>query len=269
MNASEDDIAAAEAYEELHVPAFFQQWAPVVLDAATLKEGDRVLDVACGTGILAREAKARFGGSCVVTGLDAGAGMLAVAQRLDPSIDWRQGLAESLPFDDAVFDVVVSQFGLMFFQDRPAAIRQMLRVLAPRGRLAVAVWDSLNNSEAYLLEVDLLERRAGGDAADALRAPFALGDKAQLEDIFSLADVQSIDISTLDGKARFPSIRSMVEADLRGWLPVMGVSLSDDLVESILEEAEGVLAGYVTEMGTVEFRTPAHVVTVKKRPDAA
>lgn len=115
MNANEQEIAAAKAYEELHVPALFRQWAPIVLDSATLSEGDRVLDVACGTGVLAREAKARFGDSCPVTGLDAGAGMLTVAQALDPSVDWRQGLAESLPFEDAAFDVVVSQFGLMFF----------------------------------------------------------------------------------------------------------------------------------------------------------
>jgi SAM-dependent methyltransferase len=265
MNASEEEIAAAKAYEQLHVPALFEQWAPVVLDAATPNEGDRVLDVACGTGVLARNAKSRLGGACSVTGLDAAKGMLTIARSLDPSIDWRQGLAESLPFDDAEFEVVVSQFGLMFFQDQPGAIREMLRVLAPGGRLAVAVWDSLNNAEAYPLEVDLLERTAGSDAADALRAPFALGDKTQLVEMFSLADAASITISTRDGMARFPSIRSMVEADLRGWLPVMGVSLSDDLIESILEEAEEVLADYVTETGTVEFTSPAHIVTATKR----
>lgn len=265
MNANEEEIAAAKAYEQLHVPALFQQWAPVVLDAAMLTEGDRVLDVACGTGVLARNARSRLGGACSITGLDAAAGMLTVARSLDPSIDWRQGLAESLPFEDAKFDVVVSQFGLMFFQDRLGAIREMLRVLAPGGRLAVAVWDLLNNSEAYPLEVDLLERRAGSDAADALRAPFVLGDKTQLVEMFSLADAESITISTHDGKARFPSIRSMVEADLRGWLPVMDVFLSDDLIESILEEAEEVLAGYVTDTGTVEFNSPAHVVTAARR----
>lgn len=127
------------------------------------------------------------------------------------------------------------------------------------------MWDSLDNSEAYPLEVDLLERRAGRDAADALRAPFVLGDKTELADMFSLADAGSTAISTRGGKACFPSIRSMVEADLRGWLPVMGVSLSDDLIEAILEEAEQVLAGFVTETGTVEFSAPAHVVTATRR----
>jgi len=265
MNATEEEILAARAYEGLHVPALFQQWAPILCDAAKLGKDDRVLDVACGTGVLAREARARFRGSCSITGLDASAGMLTVARGLDDSIEWQQGSAESLPFEDGVFDVVVSQFGLMFFPDRPAAIREMFRVMAPGGRLAVAVWDSLENSEAYPLEVDLLERSAGHEAAEALRAPFVLGDKAQLGEMFSVADAKSVVISTQNGTARFPSVRSMVEADLRGWLPVMGVSLSEERISSILAEAEVVLADYVTDTGAVEFNAPAHIVTATRR----
>jgi len=261
--ASMDEIAAAEAYEGLHVPALFQQWAPIVLDMAKIRSGDRILDIACGTGVLAREARSRYGDSNSVAGIDAGAGMLAVAERLDPSVGWRQGLAESLPYEAASFDAVVSQFGLMFFRDRVGAIREMLRVLAPGGRLAVAVWDSLENSEAYLREIALLERRAGSAAADALRAPFVLGDKTELLAMFRSAGAESVEISTRHGTARFPSIRMMVEADLRGWLPVMGVVLPDDLVENILNDAEQVLSGYVTETGNIEFDSPAHIVTMQ------
>jgi ubiquinone/menaquinone biosynthesis C-methylase UbiE len=240
--APKEEIAAAEAYEGLHVPALFQQWAPIVLDSAKIRAGDRILDIACGTGVLAREARSRHGDSNSVAGIDAGAGMLAVAERLDPGVDWRQGLAESLPYETASFDAVVSQFGLMFFRDRAGAIREMLRVLAPGGRLAVAVWDSLENSDAYPLEVALLERRAGSEAADALRAPFALGDKTELLAMFRSAGAESVAISTRHGTARFPSIRTMVEADLRGWLPVMGVVLPEDLVENILNDAEQVMS---------------------------
>lgn len=261
--APKEEIAAAEAYESLHVPALFQQWAPIVLDFANVRPGDRILDVACGTGVLAREAKARFGDSNSVVGIDAGAGMLAVAERLDPEVAWRQGLAESLPYDAASFDVVVSQFGLMFFRDRVGAIREMLRVLVPGGRLAVAVWDSLDSSEAYPLEVDLLEGRAGSEAADALRAPFILGDKTELSALFRSAGAETVEISTRHGTARFPSIRTMVEADLRGWLPVMGVTLPDDLIEDVLDDAERVLRDYVTETGNVEFDSPAHIVTAQ------
>src|SRR5690349_11174821 len=112
---------AADVYEAFFVPALFQEWAPRVADAAAIQPGQRVLDVACGTGVLARSVAERAGPSGAVTGVDVNAGMLAVAQRTAAAIDWRQGRAESLTFPDDSFDAVVSQFGLMFFEDRQAA----------------------------------------------------------------------------------------------------------------------------------------------------
>lgn len=262
FKASETEIAAAAAYEELHVPALFRQWAGPVLDAAQIEPGCRVLDVACGTGVLAREAALRLGGSGFVAGLDISPGMLTVAQQIAPHVAWRQGAAESLPYEDDSFDLVASQFGLMFFQDRVGALREMMRVLAPDGRIAIAVWESLDNSEAYPIAVALLERLAGRPAADALRAPFVLGDRAALAALFRDAGAASVDITTYSGTAQFPSIRVMVEADLRGWLPVMGVFLTEAQIERILQEAEQALSQYVTAEGTVTFAAPAHIVTI-------
>jgi len=193
--------------------------------------------------------------------------MLAVAGQLEPAIGWRQGAAESLPYGENRFDAVLSQFGLMFFGDRQAAIHEMLRVLVPGGRLAIAVWDALENTEAYPEVVELLERAAGAAAANALRAPFVLGDAGQLRSLVSTSGGNSIEVSTVGGTARFPSVRAMVEADLRGWLPVMGVTLNESLVEHILQEAETVLGGYVTTAGSVEFAVSALVLTAKA-PDA-
>lgn len=257
----QEQIAAARAYEGLHVPALFRQWTGPVLDAARVEPGQRVLDVACGTGVLAREARARVGDAGFVAGVDPGPGMLAVAEELAPMVEWRRGTAESLPYPDRSFDAVVSQFGMMFFTDRRGAVREMLRVLEPDGTLAVAVWDRLENSEAYPIEVELLERMAGPAAADALRAPFVLGDTDELTALFESAGVGSVEVATRNGTARFPSIRSMVEADLRGWLPVMGVQLEEERIERILEEAEDALARYVTPEGEVVFDSPGHIVT--------
>lgn len=257
----QQQIDAARAYETLMVPALFGPWSPKVADAAQLTPGQRVLDLACGTGILAREAATRTGPDGSVTGLDPAPGMLAVARQLAPGLTWEQGVAEALPFTDRTFDAVVSQFGLMFFSDRREALGEALRVLAPRGRLTVAVWDALDHNPAYALEVALLERIAGEDAAAALRAPFVLGDRDALAALFAEAGAADVAVATRQDRARFPSIRAMVEADLRGWLPLMGVVLEEALIGAILAEAERALAAYVTADGTVAFATSAHIVT--------
>lgn len=257
-------IAAANAYETLFVPSLFRPWAAKVVDAAQIQAGHRVLDVACGTGILAREVSLRTGATGTVTGLDPNPGMLAVAERLAPTIEWRQGVAESLPFPDQSFDVVVSQFGLMFFTDRRQAIREMLRVLAPGGRLVIAVWDSLDNIPAYASEVELLDRVAGRQAADALGAPFVLGNRESLARLFADAGADNVEITTHQSPAQFPSIRAMVEADLRGWLPVMGVMLTEDQIGRILREADQTLAAYATADGRAVFEISALIVGAAK-----
>ncbi len=123
--------SAAEIYEEFYLPALFLEWAPRMAAAAGVGPNQRVLDVACGTGVLARALAERVKPRGAVTGLDINEGMLAVARRKAPEIDWRHGAAEALPFADGSFDVVVSQFALMFFQDRAKAIGEMLRALRP------------------------------------------------------------------------------------------------------------------------------------------
>ena len=262
MSASDlqTQIAAAQAYEEFFVPALFGQWAPRVAAIARLQAGDHVLDVACGTGALAREAASRVGSSGFVAGLDASPGMLAVAAERAPGIEWRQGSAEALPYPDERFAAVVSQFGLMFFGDRRQALYEMRRVLKPGGRLAVAVWASLESAPAYAAEVALLERLAGKRAADALRAPFALGDAKELGQLVATAGFHQVAITTERGVAQFPSIRVMVETDLRGWLPLMGVVLTEEQIGRLLGEAERALGAYVTGAGTVVFEIAAHLV---------
>lgn len=257
----QEQIVAARAYEDLFVPSLFRQWAPLLAKAAHVAPGKRVLDVACGTGILARELVAQVGASGSVAGLDLMPGMLEVAKQIAPHIVWKQGNAEALPFPDQYFDVVVSQFGLMFFPDRTKSLREMLRVLTPEGHLAVAVWDSLNNIPAISDEVALLERIAGRAAADALRAPFVLGNKADLEQLASDAGISAPTVNTSPGTARFPSIRSLVEADLRGWLPVMGVVLQEETIQRVLAGADRELRAHVDGDGRAVFQISAHVLS--------
>ena len=268
--ASASDIAAARAYEALFVPALFGAWAPKLADAAGLQPGFRVLDVACGTGVLAREAARRVQPEGSVAGVDVAVGMLAVARELAPTIEWREGRAEALPFDDAAFDAVVSQFGLMFFTDRPRALREMIRVARPGAALAVAVWDAVDRHPVYAAEVALLERLAGEAAAAALRAPFSLGDRDALASSLAAAGAVSITADTRAGTARFPSLRVLVEADLRGWLPVMGVHLEDDVIDRVLAEVDAALSPHISQeaRGEVAFPVSAHIVSARAAASA-
>ena len=254
-----DPLAGAREYEASLVPALMQEWAPRLCDAARIQPGDHVLDVACGTGVLTREVAARLAGTGSVIGMDIDLGMLGVARSARPDLQWQEGSAEQLPFADARFDAVVSQFGLMFVPSPARALAEMWRVLKPGGHLAVAVWASLEETPAYEAETLLIERIAGPAAGAPLRQPFALGDRSLLESQFSQAGVPLETLTTVVGAGRFPSIRAMVAADVIGWLPVMGVTLPPVIIEAILGEAEVVLAPYRQPDGSVQFDSPAHI----------
>lgn len=253
------NTSAAEVYEAFFVPALFQEWGNRVAEAAQVQAGQRVLDVACGTGVLARAAAERVGPAGEVVGLDINKGMLAVARQKAPHIEWRHGPAEALPFEDNSFDTVVSQFALMFFEDRRAALKEMARVLRPGGHLAVAVWDSLENTPAYATVTALLKRLFGDEAANALRSPFNLGDTSLLQSLFAEAGIPNATITTIEGTARFDSIEAWVSTDVKGW--TLADMIDEAQFQQLLAEAEKVLQPFVTPDGTVAFSSPAHIVT--------
>ncbi len=262
--ATQAERDAGEGYETLFVPALFQPWTRHLLDAAGVKAGARVLDIACGTGILARDALARVGHDGFVAGLDPAPGMIATARAAEPAIDWHQRPAEDLPFDDASFDCILSQFGMMFFKDVPASAREMYRVLRPSGRLAVAVWDSVGQNPAYEAVGALLDKAVSAEAGEALRLPYSLGDPGAVITALADAGFSDIEVATRSEQGRFPSARTMVEAELRGWLPLFGIHLDEARIADVLASAEGALAAYITPGGETVFPTSAHVVTAQK-----
>jgi len=249
--------SAPEIYEKFFVPALFGEWAPRVVEAAGVESGHHVLDVACGTGVVAREAARRTGDPGRVVGVDVNEGMLETAQKNGAGIEWKRGAAESLPFDDDSFDAVLCQFAMMFFEDRSAAVREMARVLRPGRRCAVAVWDSLDNTPGYAAAVALIDRLFGKDTADLLRSPFCLGDPDELRKLFDPGPLAGVQILSRTGTARFPSLRDWMFTDVRGW--TLGDRIDDDQFEVLVREAETELARFVREDGSVQFDSPAHI----------
>jgi ubiquinone/menaquinone biosynthesis C-methylase UbiE len=254
--------SAAEFYDAFFVPALFEEWAPRMVAAAGLRPSMEVLDVACGTGILAERAVEAVLPGGKVVGVDLNPGMLAVARRRNAPIEWREAPAESLPYDAGTFDVVTSQFGLMFFRDQPRAIAEMWKVLRPGGRLVVAVWDALEHAPGYDAVTQILSRLFGDRIADLLRSPYSLGDSSRLQALFAEAGVGSVEVRREPGTARFPSIRGWMECDVRGW--TLADELDDDQFEQLVSEAERELRRFVTVDGTVEFSHPALIASADK-----
>jgi SAM-dependent methyltransferase len=253
---------AAEVYERCFVPAFFGQWAPRVADAGMLIPGDRVLDVGCGTGVLARAAADRVAADSQVTGFDLNEGMLAVARGLRPGIDWRQGDATNLPFPDESFDVVMSQFALMYFPDRTAALKEMARVLTPGGRLAIAVWGPYERAMGYVILTEIARRRCGQAAADVLTAPFALGSKDELLDLFQAAGIAEVVVELRDGTMTFPTIEMFVETEVKG--SPLETLLDAESYGGLMKEAQEKLRQFRANGGEVIMPMDAFVITAEK-----
>ena len=253
---------AAQVYEQFFVPALFQEWPAHIITAAKVQSGQRVLDVACGTGVLTRELARAVGDSAQVDAIDINDNMLAVARQLCSNVNWRNAAAETLPFTNSIYDVTTCQFGLMFFTDRRQALIEMWRVLKPGGKLVIAVWDSIEKSPGYATLSSLLHKLFGDPALRAISAPYNLGDKKLLRELLAAANITNYDITTLAGTARFPSLAAWMHTEIRGW--TLADLIDDRQFEQLLEQSQTVLRGFVGNDGTVSFAAPAHIITATK-----
>ena len=255
-------LSNAEIYDRHFVPALFGPWGKVVSREAQIRVGHQVLDVACGTGALSCAAAEIVGQSGQVTGLDISEEMLSVARNKQVRVNWQQGRAESLPFKDNSFDAVGSQFGYMFFEDPPKSLSEMLRVLRPGGRLAVAVCDAIDHSPGYAVLTELLHRLFGSQVADGFRAPFRCGDPEILHRDARSAGIDDARVTRHPGKVRFPSIASLVSTE-RSCAWTLGGMLEDTQFEQLLAQAELSLQPFVDAAGQIVFDMPVLIMHVK------
>jgi SAM-dependent methyltransferase len=252
-------LAAAEAYESKFVPALFGEWAPLVIEAADVRTGQEVLDVACGTGVVARAAADRVGATGRVVAVDINEAMLSVARRLSPDVDWRTADAGRLPFPDSSFDAVLCQAALMFFPDRAGALREMSRVVKDTGAVAVQVWASLDSQPAYGPFVEVAARHAGPEAVDLLGSYWTMGDVGHLGELFAEAGMRLTATRRHIGTARFASIDELVKIEVES-TPLVD-RIGDDTYAAILADARQALAGFETPEGKAEVPIVGHILT--------
>jgi ubiquinone/menaquinone biosynthesis C-methylase UbiE len=255
--------AAAELYEAQFVPALFAEWAPRLLDLAGVAPGQTVLDVACGTGIVARTVATRQRGQGRVVGLDLNEAMLDVARRVRPELEWRQGDAARLPFADAAFDVALCQMAFMFFPDRAQVLREMARVVIPSGTVAFSVLSRLPAQPAYAPFVELAARHAGPEAIALLGTYFASGDLDELQRLVAAAGLREVTTRTYMGTVRCPSIDAFVATEVES--TPLRERISDAVYAHIRDGARELLRRFTRPDGAAEIPLEGHVIAARKR----
>lgn len=234
--------SAAQIYEEQTVPALFRPLAELTLNHVTVQEGDRVLDVACGTGIVARLVAEKVGPSGTVTGVDLNSGMIEAAQRYSSAtsvnIEWHQSDVTGLPFADASFDIAFCQQGLQFFPDKPAALSEMQRVLAPGGTLVLTVWSAISPLMAAV--ADAAGQYISPEAATSALSPFAFRDIEVIKALVREAGFPEIEVENLEVERRIGAAAESIPKEIAS-LPV------GELVAKLDESTEKALYGDIEE----------------------
>lgn len=263
----------AELYQRHLVPAVTAGWAAGLVDRVGLRRGERVLDVACGTGVAARAAAERVGRTGRVAGIDINAAMLGIARTLPAgagaSIGWVQGNVQSLPFAEASHDVVLCQLGLQFVPGRPAALAQMHRVLRPGGRLGLNVYGPIEHNPAAFALAQALDRHLGPDASVTKRAEHALADAALLRTLAGEAGFRQIKIVTETRTIRFASVSDYVRIQLTA-TPLASLLQHQPgrparrLAEALIADVAAALQPHQSAGGGLAFPQQAHVLVADR-----
>ncbi len=261
-------IDPAEMYENYFVPAMFLPWAGILLRHAAPQTGERVLDVACGTGIVARQAAPLVEASGHVVALDMNPAMLGVARTrpapLGATITWQEGNAMALPFPDGVFDLALCQHGLQFFPDRAAAVREMRRVVVPRGRAAVIVLQALALHPVFEALMESVARHLSLPIS-AVMTPFALHDAEELANLFTASGFEKVSILPDSITVRFPEPERFVPlaaTSSAAAVPAFAQLQAPEraaLLEAVRADVEPVIHKY-REANAVSFPMFAHVL---------
>ena len=256
---------AAESYER-YVRLLMEPWVHCLVDVAALQPAEHILDVACGTGFVARLAAHRVGAKGRVVGVDLNASMIQAARAasgpdLETIIEWQAGDAAVLPFENRVFDVVLCQQGVQFFPDRRHALQEMRRVLRVGGRLAFTVWSAIGDTPYHAALAEALARHVGAEAGSMARAASTLHDPMELRELVTSAGFRNINVRPTVKTTKLPLPAEFVPGHLAA-LPIAQeiARLSVERRDALVQEMTEALGAYV-DRGQLVLPAGAHVVT--------
>ncbi len=256
---AEQSSNPAYLFDSYFGPSVFQPWARRLIDAADLKPGEAVLDLACATGTVARIIGA--GGQNRVVGLDFSPKMLEVARSTGQSqgleIEWLEGSADSMPFDDASFDLVICQHGLQFFPDRVGAAREVYRVLKPGGRLVANVWQGVERQSLWGVIFETVSNRLNVPMSEAA-LPFMMGDEDELRKYVLSGGFSAVEITEQTMETRFSQPEKFVQLSVTAAgasIPTFA-AMEQETRETVIAEIVDALASQVDD-----YIEDGHVVT--------
>jgi ubiquinone/menaquinone biosynthesis C-methylase UbiE len=256
--------SSSEIYERFMVPGIFARWSRVLLEQVVPQPGERVLDLACGTGIVARTAAPMVQPGGEVFGVDMNPAQIATARSIDSSIDWREGDAGSLTFADQELDLIVCQQGFQFFPDRVQAVKEIHRVLKPGGRVGIAVWSSIEQSPGYLALSHALGRIVGASAAGLLDELFAFPDSTEVSRMFGDGGFRNADVVSNNDDAIFNSAEEFTRAIAVGSIMRrIDTQFTNDILDLMTADATAEMEPCLGEDG-LKFPMEAHLLTARK-----
>jgi ubiquinone/menaquinone biosynthesis C-methylase UbiE len=261
------NITFAEMYERFLVEPLFRPFAENLLERARPTANDSVLDIACGTGIVARLARKRLGAAARVVGVDVSGPMLAVARGIDATIDWREGNATTLPVPaDEQFSVVTCHQGLQFVPEKANAVREMRRVLRSGGRAVVGTWLAIEDIP-FMRDLDQIARQQLGPFTDSRHS---FGDGRALTALLGENGFHDVTIETVSHDVRVPDGPLFVRMNA---MAVVGMSpkgkpldeagraqLAGDMATACLD-----VMGRYTKDGVLTFALTTNVATAQAR----
>lgn len=257
-------------YERFIVPTWMADWAPDLIHAGGVGPGMKVLDAACGTGIVARKAAGIIGPGGRIAALDANEGMLRVARTCAEkegahAIGWYHGDISCMPFSLGEFDTVLCQQGLQFFSDRALALREMKRILKPGGRLALSVWGRPGKCPHVPVICDVFEQYFGEDSTAIFTVACSLSDKRVLKKLVQDAGFSGIRIREGVKIARHSSLTEFLPAYFSIFPVAARISaLSEDERTGLFRCLESSLEAYRENEG---FAVPTenYILTAENR----
>jgi ubiquinone/menaquinone biosynthesis C-methylase UbiE len=264
----------AESYERFMVPSLFEPWATYLVQSANPQIGEHVLDIACGTGIVARNVSPHVGSQGTVIGLDVNPDMIDMArkaaERVDLAIEWHTGPAEELPFPDESFDLVLCQFGLMFFTDRHVALKEMHRVLRKHGRAVLSVWQGLDRHPFYQTLHNVSLRHFGKSSVETV---FSLGNSDELHKLTTDSGFRQVEIEPMSITAHFPEPEEFLawEIDINPTEAPALRNLDKEAQQAILTDARQdmqIPLEEVTQKNQVVLPFHAHIAQARKWVDS-